>query len=394
MVAPPLDGIRILDFSRIIAGPLCAQQLADLGADVIKVEHPVTGDDMRARSTKGDRRGAAFLAFNRSKRSICIDLSSEDGRQLARDLALECDILIQNFRPGVMERLGLGHEQLRAADPSLIYVSISAYGTEGSFAFRPGLDPVLQAESGMMSLCGPEDGGPTRHPLSIIDTLTAAHATSAVCAALIGRGQHGTGDYIDLCLLDTAIGALGNAGLQYLTNGEPPARSGNRHLVAAPIDLFETQTAPIYLAMATDRLYADLCKVIGRPELIDDARFCTPGDRAKNRDVLKVELEATLVTRPAADWLPEMQHLPSGGVRTIDEALQAPEVLERNMVRSIPEGDGEIRVLGSAFKFKENALAEFRSPPLLAEHTDDVLSTVLGLDAAAIASLHEAGTVV
>lgn len=393
-IKPPLDGIRVLDFSRIIAGPLCCQQLADLGADVVKVEHPVTGDDMRARSEKGDRRGAAFLAFNRSKRSICIDLGSDEGKQLARDLAAESDIVIQNFRPGVMERLGLGQEELRAADPSLIYVSISAYGSTGSFAFRPGLDPVMQAESGMMSLCGPEDGGPTRHPLSIIDTLTAAHATSAICAALLGRGQHGQGDYIDLALLDTAIGALGNAGLTYLTTGSPPARSGNRHLVAAPIDLFETATAPIYLAMATDRLFADLCKVIGRSELVDDPRFCGPGERAKNREELKVELEATLVTKPAADWLPDMQHLPAGGVRTVDEALQAPEVLERDMVVQIQESDGVIDVLGSNFKFETNQLAEFRPPPLLAEHTDDVLASVLGLDAEAISVLRDAGTVV
>ncbi|MDH4143932.1 MAG: CoA transferase [Acidimicrobiia bacterium] len=391
--SPPLAGIRVVDFSRIIAGPLCTQQLADLGADVVKVEHPVTGDETRARSSTGDRRGAMFLAFNRSKRSICIDLGGEEGRDLARRLAATADVVIENFRPGVMDRLGLGPEQLRAEHPELIYVSVSAYGAHGSHAHRPGLDPVLQAESGMMSLTGPIDGGPTRHPLSIIDTLTASHATSAVLAALLARHAHGRGDFIDLCLLDTAIGALGNAGLEYLTNGRPPARSGNRHLVAAPIDLFDTATEPIYLAMATDRLFADLCTVIERPDLAAAERFAGPAARSRHRDELKEELERTLTTRPAADWLGRMGHLPAGAVRTIDQALQAPEVLERQMVRHIPEGDHTIDVLGTPFKFAENPLAEFRPPPRLGAHTDEVLSSVLGLDKAEIAELRAAGTV-
>ncbi len=389
----PLEGIRVIDFSRIIAGPLCTQQLADLGADVVKVEHPITGDDTRARSSKGDRRGAQFLAFNRSKRSICIDLGTDAGAALARQLVATADVVIENFRPGVMARLGLGPQQLRAADPALVYVSISAYGSSGPFSHRPGLDPVLQAESGMMSLTGPVDGGPMRHPLSIIDTLTAAHATSAICAALVGRARHGKGEFVDLCLLDTAVGLLGNAGLEYLTNGKPPPRSGNRHITAAPINLFATATEPIYLAMATDRLFADLCTALERPDLLTDERFGSPGGRSRNRDALEVELESTLVTRPASEWLQRMEHLPAGAVRTIDQALQAPEVLERAMVRHIPEGDHDIAVLGTPFKFADADLPDFRPPPLLGQHTDDVLATVLGLDADAIAALHDAGTV-
>ena len=392
-LAPPLDGFRVLDFSRIIAGPLCTQQLADLGADVIKVEHPATGDETRARSAKGDRRGAMFLAFNRSKRSICIDLGGEAGQELARRLAAAADVVVENFRPGVMDRLGLGSDRLRAGHPELVYVSISAYGAHGPHSSRPGLDPVLQAESGMMSLTGPIDGGPTRHPLSIIDTLTASHATSAICAALLGRARHGRGDVIDLCLLDTAIAALGNAGLEYLTNGRPPARSGNRHLVAAPIDLFDTATEPIYLAMATDRLFADLCGVLERPELAADERFSTPAGRSRNRDALKMEIESALRSRPAADWLARMAHLPAGGVRTIDQALQAPEVLEREMVRHIEEDEGIVSVLGTPFKFTDQAMAPFRSPPLLGQHTDDVLRTVLGLGDDEVTALRDAGTV-
>jgi crotonobetainyl-CoA:carnitine CoA-transferase CaiB-like acyl-CoA transferase len=391
---PPLEGIRVLDFSRIIAGPLCTQQLADLGADVIKIEHPVTGDELRARSRHGDRRGAAFLAFNRSKRSIAIDLSRRRGQELARRLAAGSDVVIENFRPGVMGRLGLGQAELRAADPSLIFVSISAYGSQGPSSSRPGLDPILQAESGMMALTGPIDGGPTRHPLSIIDTLTAAHATSAICAALHGRQRHGRGDFIDLCLLDTAISALGNVGMQYLTDGRVPERSGNRHVVGAPIDLFATATEPIYLAMATDRLYGQLCQVIGRRDLIEDQRFATPGGRSRNHEALKVEIEAALTARPAVEWLAEMRHLPAGGVRTIDEALQAPEVRDRGMVRDVAEGDHELELLGTPFKFADSDLAEFRPPPLLGEHTDDVLTTVLAMSPAEIEQLRRDGVVV
>lgn len=392
-LAPPLDGVRVLDFSRIIAGPLCTQQLADLGADVIKVEHPVTGDETRARSTKGDRRGPSFLAFNRSKRSIALDLASEAGRELARRLAAASDVVIQNFRPGVMARLGLDAVRLREADPALVYVSISAYGSTGPFATRPGLDPVLQAESGMMALAGPVEGGPTRHPLSIIDTLTAAHATSAICAALVGRARHGRGDAIDLCLLDTAIAALGNVGLQYLETGTVPPRSGNRHVIAAPIDLFETATAPLYVAMATDRLYAELCAVIERPDLIDDPRFATPSGRSRNRDALGAELESALRTHPADEWLAAMAHLPVGAVRTLDEALAAPEVAARDLVMTVDDDGREMKLLGPPFRFDEAPLAPPRSPPLLGADTDGVLATVLGLDDAEIAALRGDGVV-
>ena len=389
----PLAGIRVLDFSRIIAGPLCTQQLADLGADVIKVEHPVTGDEMRARSSHGDRRGAGFLAFNRSKRSIAIDLGQPRGQDLARRLAAVSDVVIENFRPGVMDRLGLGEVALRAADPALIFVSISAYGSSGPSSSRPGFDPILQAETGMMALTGEVDGGPMRHPLSIIDTLTASHATSAICASLVGRGRHGRGDFIDLCLLDTAVAALGNIGQQYLADGTVPPRSGNRHVVGAPIDLFATATEPIYLAMATDRLYRELCVLIGRPDLVDDERFCTPGGRSRNRDALKVEIESALVKRPAQEWLALMGHIPAGSVRTVDVALRSADVLDRRMVRTVADGDGSIDLLGSQFKLTDTDLPEFRAPPRLGEHTDDVLASVLAMDVAGIEELRRDGVV-
>jgi crotonobetainyl-CoA:carnitine CoA-transferase CaiB-like acyl-CoA transferase len=223
--------------------------------------------------------------------------------------------------------------------------------------------------------------------------MTGAHATSAICAALLGRERHGQGDYIDLCLLDTAIAALGNLGMQYLSDGRAPERSGNRHNVGAPIDLFETATEPLYLAMATDKLFADFCRVLGRADLVDDERFATPAGRSRHRDVLKVEIEGVLRTRTAAEWLAAMVHLPVGGVRTVDEALQAPEVLERQMVRHVPDGDGELALLGTPFKFAGTDLPEFRPPPRLGEHTDAVLTELLGLAPDEIDRLRHEGAV-
>jgi crotonobetainyl-CoA:carnitine CoA-transferase CaiB-like acyl-CoA transferase len=335
-----------------------------------------------------------FLAFNRSKRSIALDLGSPGGHQVARRLAGASDVVIENFRPGVMDRLGLGPAELRTADPALIYVSISAYGSSGPYAGRPGFDPILQAESGMMALTGPIDGGPTRHPLSIIDMLTAANATSAICAAVAGRHRHGQGDFIDLCLLDTAISALANIGMQYLVDGQVPERSGNRHVVGAPIDLFETASEPIYLAMATDRLYGEFCQLIERPDLIDDERFSSPGGRSRNRDALKVEIEQALKRRPASEWLARMEHLPAGGVRTVDRALEAPEVRSREMIRRVQDGDEDLALLGTPFKFTDAELPDFRPPPLLGEHTDDVLTSVLGLSTEDIGQLRRDGVVV
>ena len=392
-IPPPLAGIRVIDFSRIIAGPLCTQQLADLGADVIKVEHPDGGDESRARSTRGDGRGAMFLAFNRSKRSIAIDLGLDEGRELARRLVRASDVVVENFRPGVMERLGLGSDQLRADHPELVYVSISAYGTTGPSADRPGLDPVLQAESGMMALSGPVDGGPTRHPLSIIDTLTAAHASSAIGAALRGREVHGQGDVIELSLFDTAVAALGNVGLQWLTDGQVPPRSGNRHVSFAPIGLFATASEPIYLAASTVRLFAQLCSTIDRADLLDDERFATPSARSRHRDALEVEIESVLVTRPAEEWLTAMAHLPVGAVRTVDQVLDGPEAEARGSVRTIPDGDEAIRVLASPFRSALTEPVVDRPPPRLAEHTDDVLRSVLGLSDDQVTGLRDRSVV-
>ena len=386
----PLAGIRVLDFSRIIAGPLATQHLADLGAEVIKIENPITGDEVRGWDSSGQPGISSFFtAFNRSKKSVAIDLKTNQGQALVRELVKQCDVLVENFRPGVMSRFGLNESSLRSENPGLIYVSISAYGASGSMSDRPGLDPVLQAESGMMAMTGFEDGPPLRHPLSIIDTLTAVQALSAISVALYARASHGRGDFLDLALYDTAIGALNNAALGYLTSGDLPPKTGNSHMQATPVDLFQTKTEPIYMAVGSDRLFLRFCEdVIEQPDLANDERFKTPADRRLHRNALKEIIETVLKNEPADFWLQRLRHLPAGKVRSLDEALRADETRERNMLWTINDGDRVQEVLGSPFKFDYHALSQPKPPPQLGADTRAVLQDLLELTSEDLDDLH------
>ena len=386
----PIAGIRVLDFSRIIAGPLATQHLADLGAEVIKIENPITGDEVRGWDSSGQPGISSFFtAFNRSKKSVAIDLKTNQGQALVRELVKHCDVLVENFRPGVMSRFGLNQSSLRSENPGLIYVSISAYGASGSMSDRPGLDPVLQAESGMMAMTGFEDGPPLRHPLSIIDTLTAVQALSAISVALYARASHGRGDFLDLALYDTAIGALNNAALGYLTSGDLPPKTGNSHMQATPVDLFQTKTEPIYMAVGSDRLFLRFCEdVIEQPDLANDERFKTPADRRLHRDALKEIIETVLKNEPADFWLQRLRHLPAGKVRSLDEALRADETRERNMLWTINDGDRVQEVLGSPFKFDYHALSQPKPPPQLGADTRTVLQDLLELTSEDLDDLH------
>ena len=394
--APPLTGIRVLDFSRIIAGPLCTQQLADMGADIIKIENPDGGDDTRRLNTPGAH-GLShfFLAFNRSKRSVALDFTKPEAVEVIHQLLAECDVLVQNFRPGVMARFGLDYESLAERYPQLIYLSISAYGQQGSMSDRPGFDPVLQAEFGLMSLTGEPDGQVMRHPLSIIDTMTALQGVSAVTAALYARKDSDCGQHIDLALMDSAVAALGNAGLYYLCGGGQPPRAGNSHMTSTPTTLMDTAEGAVYMALGTNKMFLQLCQtVIDKPQWVDDPRFATPQARLANRPELMRLLGEVFAQHDQTYWLDRMRHLPAGAVRDLQGALESPEVSERNMVIDVESDSGEtFRLLGSPLKFSGSPMREPTAPPHLGEHTEQVLKQLTDLSDQEIEALRASGAI-
>jgi len=398
MNAPPLTGIRVLDLSRIAAGPFCTMQLADLGAEVIKVERPGQGDDTRnMKPPEAGGEAHFYLAFNRGKKSVEIDLKVEAGRDLIHALAEKSDVLIQNFRPGVMVRLGLDYAAMRERHPHLIYCSISSYGQTGSMSDRPGLDPVLQAEMGLMSITGFPGGDPLRSPLSLTDLFVALYASTVILSAVIARGETGRGQHIDLALMDGAVATLSNFAQHYLCSDENPARTGNAHSVAVPADAFKASDGMFYLACGTNRLFALVCRdVIGRPDLIDDPRFRNNPDRHANRDALTVLLNEIFGADTLANWMKKCRvaGVAAGPVRTIAEALESPEVKERGMVRTVQHPTaGALRLVGTPYNLSDTPAAEPTAPPLLGQHTDEVLRELLEMDDAEIRRLREDGAI-
>lgn len=394
----PLEGVRVLDLSRVLAGPFCTMQLADMGAEIIKVENPDGGDDTRHfKPPEAGGEAHYFLAVNRSKRSIALDIRTERGQEIIHGLAAQCDVLIENFRVGVMRRFGLDYASMRERHPHLIYCSISAYGQEGPMSDRPGFDPVLQAESGMMSYTGEPDRDPMRHPLAIIDTFTALYATSAILGAYIARQRTGRGQHIDLALLDTSIAVQTNAAQAYLVSGENPVKMGNSHPTAVPVGLFETQTGPIYIAVGTQRLFKILCeKVLQRPEMFEDPRFADNAARQANRHALFALLSEAFAAEPREVWLERTRTagLPVGAVRTVSEALRSPEVAARGMVTRVTHPTaGELELLGSPLNFSETPVRAPKPPPLLGQHTEEILRDLLGVDAQGIEDLRRTGVI-
>ena len=382
---PPLVGIKVLDLSRIIAGPLCCQQMADMGADILKVENPKTGDDSRnATKPWAGEDSHFFQAFNRNKRSIGLDFREGEGKKIFFKLLEEADVLVENFRPGVTKRLGLDYETLHTKFPSLVYCSVSAYGQEGIMSDRPGLDPVFQAEMGLMSLCGEIDGGPIRHPLSIIDLFTSLYASTAVCAAIADQNATGQGRHIDMSLMGGAISVLGNVAQYYFTCGEAPPRMGNGFPTVVPVGAFAGSDGYLfYLACGTQRLYENLVvKALNRTDLLEDARFALMGDRVKNRELIMPMFEEIFATQPRDYWVDKLRSagVPCGPVRNLPEALESPEVLEAGLVQTIEHPTaGKLRTLKSPIGLSDRPNREDTPPPLLGEHTDEILQSILQL---------------
>ncbi len=390
----PLDGVRVLDFSRVLAGPFCTMILGDLGADVIKVERPGRGDDTREWGPPWSGEGEAaqsayYLCANRNKRSITLNLKAEAGRDLARRLAAQSHVVVENFVPGQMAGFGLGYDDLSALNPALVYCSITGFGQSGPYRDRPGYDYVIQAMSGLMSITGPAEGEPVKVGVAISDVIAGLFAATSILAALRHAERTGQGQHLDLALLDTQIAALVNVASNYLVSGEAPARTGNQHPNIVPYQTFRAADGEFVLAVGNDAQFARLCAILARPDLPADPRFATNPARVQHRAALVAELEAAFAARPVAAWIADFvaAGIPAGPINDIPAALADPHVQARGLLATVED----VTLVGSPLKLSATPPVVRRPPPRLGEHTDAVLREVLGLDEAAIAACRDAG---
>ncbi|MEQ9327034.1 MAG: CoA transferase [Rhodospirillales bacterium] len=383
MTAPALDGIVVLDLSRVLAGPWCGMVLGDLGARVIKVENPAGGDDTRKWGPPyAGGEAAYYLCANRNKLSLAADFKDPEGLDIVRQLARRADVLIENFKLDGLKKFGLDYDTLAAENPGLVYCSISGYGRTGSRAAEPGYDFVIQAEGGLMSVTGEADGEPQKVGVAIADLFTGASSAQAVLAALYARQTTGRGQHIDMALLDCQIAMLANVGSSCLVTGEPAKRYGNAHGTVVPYQAVEASDGYFVIAIGNDGQFARLSRdVLGRPDLAADERFAGNPGRIVNREALLIELAAEFRKQPRDHWIAVMRRfgLPVGPIRGVDEALAAPEVAERGMVRTVPHPTaGEVRLAGSPLKLSGTPVVDPVAPPLLGQHSLAVLRADLG----------------
>ena len=408
-----LDGIRILDLSRVLAGPWCTQTLADLGADVIKVERPGSGDDTRSwgppflRDAQGqDTHDAAYyLGTNRNKRSVTCDIAQPGGQALVRELAKHCHVFVENFKVGDMARYGLDYASLRELNPRLVYCSVTGFGQSGPYRERAGYDYAVQGMGGLMSITGERDdlgGGPQKVGVAVADLFTGMYSSVAILAALRHAERTGQGQHIDMALLDTQVAMLANLGANYLVSGNVPGRAGNAHQNIVPYQVFEVAPPPdghkdhLILAVGNDRQFAKFCEVAGRPELARDPRFARNQGRVRNRAVLVPLLEAVMKTRTKAQWLPALEaaKVPCGAINNLAEVFADPHVNARGMVDEWTHPlQPDLRLVASPMKLSERPVRRELPPPLLGQHTDEVLAGVLGWDDARIESLRKEGVI-
>lgn len=397
---PSLEGLRVLDITRALAGPYCCMMLGDFGADVIKVELPGRGDESRNWGPPfvGDPyeiypgESAYFMAINRNKRSITVNLKSSEGQEIIKRIAGKSDVLVENYRTGTLEKMGLGYEDLRALNPRLIYCSISGYGRTGPYADRPGYDFIIQAEGGIMGVTGPKEGPPHRVGLSIIDITTGMFASTAILAALHARELTGEGQLIDVSLLDTSVALLANVASNYLVGGTEPSRMGNAHLNIAPYEVFRARDRWFTLGAANARQWDRLCEVIGQPELKNDPRFITNKDRVVNRAALAKILNDAFSKRDANEWLTKLREadIPCGLINNIKDVFDHPQAAVRGFkVETEHPTAGLVGLPGFPYKMSQTPAKLHRPPPLLGEHTEEVLTGLLGYSAEQVALLKE-----
>jgi crotonobetainyl-CoA:carnitine CoA-transferase CaiB-like acyl-CoA transferase len=404
-----LDGIRVLDLSRVLAGPWCTQTLADLGADVIKIERPGSGDDTRSWGPPflKDREGhdtaeaAYYLGTNRNKRSVTCDIARPEGQALVRELAKHCDVFVENFKVGDMARYGLDYASLHAVNPRLVYCSVTGFGQTGPYRERAGYDYAIQGMGGLMSITGERDdlgGGPQKVGVAVADLFTGLYACVGILAALRHAERTGEGQHLDMALLDTQVAMLANLGANYLVSGKAPGRAGNAHQNIVPYQVFEVAPAAdgskdhLILAVGNDGQFAKFCQVAGRPELAGDPRFARNQDRVRNRAVLVPLLEAVMKTRPKAEWLAALEaaKVPCGAINNLAEVFADPQVRERGMVHRWRHPlSGSLDLVASPLKLGGTPVRADLPPPLLGQHTEQVLAELLGWDGERIAQLRK-----
>ena len=403
MTPGPLDGITVLDLSRVLAGPSCTQMLGDLGAQVIKVERPGVGDETRTwgppfvRDASGDEttESGYYLSANRNKRSVTINFARPEGAALVHRLAEHADVLIENFKVGALSEYGLAYAQLRDSCPRLVYCSITGYGQDGPYAARPGYDLMAQGEGGIMSVTGETDAPPVKVGVAVNDVISGLYAGVGILSALRHRDRTGHGQHIDIALLDVQVGWLYNVGLNYLLSGKVPGRWGTAHPNTVPYQVFPTRDGHVILGANNDRQFRRLCEVAGAPELAADPRFATNSTRLKHRVEL-VELFKGLTQKHTTQhWVDQLQaaELPCGPVNTIDRVFDDPQVLHRGMKISMEHPANAVPLIGSPLKLSETPVSFRRPPPTLGQHTEEVLESLLKLSSAERAALRESGII-
>jgi len=402
-----LQDVRVLDLTRVLAGPWATQNLADLGAEVIKIERPGQGDDTRrwgppfvadAEGREGD--AAYYLACNRGKKSVTLDIAKPEGRRIARGLAARADVLVENFKVGDLARHGLDYETLARDNPRLVYCSITGFGQDGPYRDRPGYDFMIQGLGGLMSVTGERDdlpgGGPQKVGVAVSDLMTGMYATSAILASLLERERSGRGQRIDLALLDVQVAMLANLSSSYFVSGVAPKRMGNAHQNIVPYHVFKASDEFLIVAVGNDTQFAAFCTVIGESAWPSDARFATNPQRVRHRDLLVGLVAERLAKRPAREWLAllEPAGVPCGPINDLAQVFADPQVRHRGMQARVPHPlAGEVHVVANPMKFSATPIPYDAAPPTLGQHTREVLSGVLGLDAARIDALQSEGVV-
>ncbi|AUL18357.1 CoA transferase [Bordetella holmesii] len=390
----PLAGIRVLDLTRVLAGPWCTQNLADLGAEVIKIERPGAGDDTRAwgppylkdAAGQNTSEAAYYLSANRNKFSVALDIASARGAELVRELAKQCDIVVENFKVGGLRKYGLDYESLKAINPRIIYCSITGFGQTGPYASRPGYDFMIQGMGGLMSITGERDdlpgGGPQKAGVAVADLMTGMYSTVGILAAVIERERSGLGQHIDMALLDCQVAMLANQNLNFMTSGQAPQRAGNAHQNLVPYQVFAAADGHLIVAVGNDGQFRNYCRVLGLPELAADSRFSTNPQRVRNRETLVPLLVERMATGARDTWLAELEAagVPAGPINTLDQVYEDPHVQARGMKRELPHAlAGTVPIAASPLKFSDTPIEYRRPAPMLGEHTRQILSERLGL---------------